>query len=132
MTAPEPMDLVFGLVETSAGGDGSAAFGELAAWLREHDGVSIERKCCTSYRALAESVRAGESDIAWLPPVAYAWLAIGPGATPSSDPATYDTVAWNLARGAGFFYETLDYQANGIRLIENTPEEIRDLAIEMA
>lgn len=75
MTAPEPMDLVFGLVETSAGGDGSAAFGELAAWLREHDGVSIERKCCTSYRALAESVRAGESDIAWLPPVAYAWLA---------------------------------------------------------
>lgn len=34
--------------------------------------------------------------------VAYAWLAIGPGATPSSDPATYDTVAWNLARGAGF------------------------------
>ncbi len=34
--------------------------------------------------------------------VTYAWLAIGPGATPSSDPATYDTVAWNLARGAGF------------------------------
>jgi len=34
--------------------------------------------------------------------VAYAWLALGPDATPSSDPATYDTVAWNLARGAGF------------------------------
>jgi len=34
--------------------------------------------------------------------VTYAWFAIGPDATPSSDPATYDTVAWNLARGAGF------------------------------
>ncbi|MGH7729673.1 MAG: ArnT family glycosyltransferase, partial [Candidatus Eiseniibacteriota bacterium] len=34
--------------------------------------------------------------------VTYAWLAIGPGATPSSDPATYDAVAWNLARGVGF------------------------------
>ncbi|HKQ57481.1 MAG TPA: glycosyltransferase family 39 protein [Candidatus Eisenbacteria bacterium] len=34
--------------------------------------------------------------------VAYTWFATGPGATPSSDPATYDTVAWNLARGAGF------------------------------
>ncbi len=34
--------------------------------------------------------------------VAYAWLAHGPGATPHSDPATYDAVAWNLARGAGF------------------------------
>ena len=32
----------------------------------------------------------------------YAWLAIGPDATPNSDPLTYDTVAWNLARGAGF------------------------------
>ncbi|MBI3540460.1 MAG: glycosyltransferase family 39 protein, partial [Candidatus Eisenbacteria bacterium] len=32
----------------------------------------------------------------------YAWIATGPRATPSSDPATYDTVAWNLARGAGF------------------------------
>src|SRR6185503_2281317 len=34
--------------------------------------------------------------------VGYAWLAAGPDATPSSDPATYDTVAWNLAQGAGF------------------------------
>lgn len=33
---------------------------------------------------------------------AYAWLAMGPGATPSSDAVSYDTVAWNLARGAGF------------------------------
>jgi len=37
--------------------------------------------------------------------VASAWLATGPHARPSSDPATYDTVAWNLARGAGFSLE---------------------------
>ena len=34
--------------------------------------------------------------------VANAWIATGPHAHPASDPATYDTVAWNLARGAGF------------------------------
>lgn len=33
---------------------------------------------------------------------AYAWVAMGPHATPSSDAASYDAVAWNLARGAGF------------------------------
>lgn len=33
---------------------------------------------------------------------AYAWFAMGPNATPSSDAASYDAVAWNLARGAGF------------------------------
>jgi phosphate/phosphite/phosphonate ABC transporter binding protein len=73
----KPMHLVFGLVEASDKGEASAAFGELAAWMREHDDVDIERKSWPTYRALAESVRAGESDIAWLPPVAYAWLAEG-------------------------------------------------------
>ncbi|MBI5709031.1 MAG: glycosyltransferase family 39 protein [Candidatus Eisenbacteria bacterium] len=37
--------------------------------------------------------------------VAYAWIAAGPHARPFSDPADYDTVAWNLARGAGFSLE---------------------------
>ncbi len=32
----------------------------------------------------------------------YAAIAVGAGATPSSDTAEYDAVAWNLARGAGF------------------------------
>jgi len=32
----------------------------------------------------------------------YTWIAAGPQATPWSDPLTYDTVAWNLARGAGY------------------------------
>jgi len=34
--------------------------------------------------------------------VTYACLVHGPAAQPSSDSATYDEIAWNLARGAGF------------------------------
>ena len=34
-----------------------------------------------------------------------AWLAAGPGAAPPSEAREYESVAWNLARGAGF---TLD------------------------
>jgi len=37
-----------------------------------------------------------------------------------------------FSRGAGFLYESEDYAAAGIRLVENSPEEIRDLAVEMA
>lgn len=37
--------------------------------------------------------------------VAYAWITVGPGGQPFSDPAEYDAVAWNLARGAGFALE---------------------------
>lgn len=75
MSSSKPTRLVFGLVETAPEGKADAAFGHLSAWMREHDDVDVVRKCWPTYRALAESVRAGESDIAWLPPVAYAWLA---------------------------------------------------------
>ena len=34
--------------------------------------------------------------------VVYAFFATGPGAVPSSDPAEYDQVSWNLIRGLGF------------------------------
>src|SRR5438067_12051283 len=34
----------------------------------------------------------------------YTLAAAGSGATPSSDAAEYDQVAWNLARGAGFSF----------------------------
>jgi 4-amino-4-deoxy-L-arabinose transferase-like glycosyltransferase len=34
--------------------------------------------------------------------VAYAFVTTGPDGLPFSDPAEYDTVAWNLARGHGF------------------------------
>jgi putative glycosyltransferase (TIGR04372 family) len=34
--------------------------------------------------------------------------------------------------GVGFYTHTADYTSKGVELIENTPEEIRDVAIEMA
>lgn len=34
-------------------------------------------------------------------------------------------------RGVGFFLHTSDYESKGIKLIENTPEEIRDVVVEM-
>jgi len=34
-------------------------------------------------------------------------------------------------RDLGFFYRTSDYESTGLRLIENTPEEIRDIVIEL-
>src|SRR5690349_10492980 len=40
--------------------------------------------------------------VALLLRVGYAWLAAGPNSRPFSDPADYDTVAWNLVRGLGF------------------------------
>jgi putative glycosyltransferase (TIGR04372 family) len=37
-----------------------------------------------------------------------------------------------FARGAGFLYDDEDYPASGMRLVDNTPAEIRDLVNEMA
>lgn len=37
-----------------------------------------------------------------------------------------------FTHGVGFIYRTSDYESKGIQLIENTPEEIRDVVIEMA
>jgi ABC-type phosphate/phosphonate transport system substrate-binding protein len=64
----------FGLV-VSPKSDTLARFDALAGWMREHAGVDLERRPAATYKDLAASVREGTSDIAWLPPVAYAWLA---------------------------------------------------------
>ena len=37
-----------------------------------------------------------------------------------------------FTQGAGFYETTADYESSGIQLIENTPEEVRDVAIEMS
>lgn len=67
--------LVLGLVATSPESAASSPFDELAAWMRAHTGVELERRTAPTYQELAASVRDGSSDVAWLPPVAYAWLA---------------------------------------------------------
>lgn len=50
-------------------------FDDLAAWMKEAETLDLVLKSIKSYKDLATSVRDGSSDIAWLPPVAYAWLA---------------------------------------------------------
>jgi phosphate/phosphite/phosphonate ABC transporter binding protein len=67
--------LAFGLVPGSLDGEALAAFDALASWIRAHAEVTLERNVAPDYRTLAASVRAGKSDVAWLPPVVYAWLA---------------------------------------------------------
>ena len=69
--------LVFGLVAAPEQKDASASFDRLAAWLGEHDDLALERKAWPTYRALADSVREGKTDVAWLPPVVYSWIAEG-------------------------------------------------------
>jgi phosphate/phosphite/phosphonate ABC transporter binding protein len=75
-----PVSLRFGLVAAGAAEQTSkvgASFDALASWIRQRDDVALERTHWPTYRALAESVREGKSDVAWLPPVVYAWLAEG-------------------------------------------------------
>jgi phosphate/phosphite/phosphonate ABC transporter binding protein len=69
------LTLNFGLVAGATQGGTLAAFDELSAWLRESTALALEAKTAPSYDALAQSVRDGTSDIAWLPPVVYSWLA---------------------------------------------------------
>lgn len=69
--------LVFGLVAAERTANDPVPFDAFAEWIRTHTDVELERRNWPSYRALADSVRAGESDIAWLPPVVYAWIAEG-------------------------------------------------------
>lgn len=69
--------LAFGLVATASDEKAAASFDAFAAWLREHAGLDVERRIAPTYQDLAASVREGSSDIAWLPPVVYAWIAEG-------------------------------------------------------
>jgi phosphate/phosphite/phosphonate ABC transporter binding protein len=74
-SSPDITRLVFGLVTALPEREASAPFDALAAWMLAHTGVEVERKTAPSYQELAASMREGTSDVAWLPPVAYAWLA---------------------------------------------------------
>lgn len=75
MGLPDASSLVFGVVETIDDGRSQASFEALSEWMRLNCGVSLERRGLRSYQALTESVRAGKSDVAWLPPVVYARVA---------------------------------------------------------
>jgi len=75
MPPSEVTRLTFGLVSAAPGSGGAASFAELAAWMAEHVGLSLSLEAAATYKDLAQSVRDGKSDVAWLPPVVYAWLA---------------------------------------------------------
>ena len=77
MSSPAPLHLVFGLVSASKEDGATTSFDAFAAWLLAKHDLEVERKAWPTYKSLGESVREGTSDIAWLPPVVYAWLAEG-------------------------------------------------------
>lgn len=68
--------LSFGLVVLPQS-EALARFHALASWMRAHAGLDLASRPAPTYEALARSVREGSTDVAWLPPVAYAWLAEG-------------------------------------------------------
>ncbi len=67
--------LSFGLVVSAGATDTVTRFDALSAWLKEHGKLELVARPAPTYKDLVESVREGSSDIAWLPPVPYAWLA---------------------------------------------------------
>ena len=110
MASASDLRLVFGLAATAEEGERGACFDELAAWMLAHEHVALERKPWPSYRALADSVREGTTDVAWLPPVVYAWLA--EGVTPLG----------SIARGG-----STSYSAALVVLASSTFQSLADL-----
>lgn len=72
-----PPRLTFGLVAGPSATDVLARFGELADLFRERGLVDLEPRPAESYKELADKVREGSTDVSWLGPVSYAWLAEG-------------------------------------------------------
>jgi phosphate/phosphite/phosphonate ABC transporter binding protein len=67
--------LSFGLVAPPRSGEKLASFDALAAWMRQNVSLDLRARPSSTYEELVSSIRGGSSDVAWLPPVAYAWLA---------------------------------------------------------
>lgn len=67
--------MVFGLVVQQAGSAIASRVDAMLAWMKKHAGIEIERRDSTSYEALANDVRAGKVDVAWLPPIVFVRLA---------------------------------------------------------
>lgn len=67
--------LTFGIVAPETSPDVLARLADLAAFFRERDLLDLGPRSFATYKELAASVREGSSDVAWLAPVSYAWLA---------------------------------------------------------
>lgn len=66
---------VFGIVVQDPRSPLTAKLDEMLQWMTAKLGAKIERRDSKSYEALAQDVRSGEVDVAWLPPIVYVRLA---------------------------------------------------------
>lgn len=66
---------VFGIVVQEAKSPLTARVDEMLAFMTEKLGSKIERRDSKSYEALAQDVRDGKVDVAWLPPIVYVRIA---------------------------------------------------------
>lgn len=66
---------VFGIVVQEAKSPLASKVDEMLAWLTTKLDTKIERRDSRSYEALAQDVRDGKVDVAWLPPIVYVRLA---------------------------------------------------------
>lgn len=66
--------IVFGLVVPSAGSGKGERVDALTDWITERVGIPVERRDAASYEALANDVREGRIDVAWLPPIVFVRL----------------------------------------------------------
>lgn len=67
--------LAFGIVAPETSSDVLERLADLAAFFRERGLLDLGPRAFPTYKELAASVREGTSDVAWLAPVSYAWLA---------------------------------------------------------
>jgi phosphate/phosphite/phosphonate ABC transporter binding protein len=85
--------IVFGLILPTKADALAPRMDKLARWLGERAGLEIVRRDSTSYEALANDVRDGRVDMAWLPPIVFVRLgeAVAPlGSIQRGGKSTYE------------------------------------------
>lgn len=63
--------VVFGVVAASAAEDLARKLDRLLAWVGKRAGFAMAREIAESYEELADEVKKGRIDVAWLPPIVY-------------------------------------------------------------
>ncbi|MGH7283185.1 MAG: PhnD/SsuA/transferrin family substrate-binding protein, partial [Polyangiaceae bacterium] len=66
--------LVFALTWQKNSGPVGEDLATFFAWLSTQTGIRITSRAALSYQELAEMMRSGGADLAWLPPIVYAKL----------------------------------------------------------
>ncbi len=70
-----PISLTFGFVAAASARETLSSVSALASFFAANHDLDLQSRPSRTYEELATSVREGRSDVAWLPPVAFAWLA---------------------------------------------------------